>query len=191
MIALLALLGAVSGLGQTNATLTGTVTDSTDAVIPAAEIVIMNMETGESYTTATNETGNYTIPFIKPGTFELMVTTPGFKQYTRAGIRLDTASNVRADAVLEVGEVTESVTVEADVPLLKTENSSVGGVIKNTSIANMPLLGRRAAQLVRLSGFVVQRGNGSQFQIAGAAATTPCGRWTAVRRRTFCWASHR
>ena len=176
MIALLALLGAVSGLGQTNATLTGTVTDSTDAVIPAAEIVIMNMETGESYATATNETGNYTIPFIKPGTFELMVTTPGFKQYTRAGIRLDTASNVRADAVLEVGEVTESVTVEADVPLLKTENSSVGGVIKNTSIANMPLLGRRAAQLVRLSGFVVQRGNGSQFQIAGGRSNNAM--WT-------------
>ena len=176
MIALLALLGAVSGLGQTNATLTGTVTDSTDAVIPAAEIVIMNMETGESYTTATNETGNYTIPFIKPGTFELIVMTPGFKQYTRAGIRLDTASNVRADAVLEVGEVTESVTVEADVPLLKTENSSVGGVIKNTSIANMPLLGRRAAQLVRLSGFVVQRGNGSQFQIAGGRSNNAM--WT-------------
>ncbi|MDE0123312.1 MAG: TonB-dependent receptor [Bryobacterales bacterium] len=176
MIALLALLGAVSGLGQTNATLTGTVTDSTDAVIPAAEIVIMNMETGESYATATNETGNYTIPFIKPGTFELIVTTPGFKQYTRAGIRLDTASNVRADAVLEVGEVTESVTVEADVPLLKTENSSVGGVIKNTSIANMPLLGRRAAQLVRLSGFVVQRGNGSQFQIAGGRSNNAM--WT-------------
>ena len=176
MIALLALLGAVSGLGQTNATLTGTVTDSTDAVIPAADIVIMNMETGESYVTTTNETGNYTIPFIKPGTFELMVTTPGFKQYTRAGIRLDTASNVRADAVLEVGEVTESVTVEADVPLLKTENSSVGGVIKNTSIANMPLLGRRAAQLVRLSGFVVQRGNGSQFQIAGGRSNNAM--WT-------------
>ena len=176
MLTVLALLCAATGLAQTNATLTGTVTDSTDAVIPAAEIVIMNMETGESYATTTNETGNYTIPFIKPGTFELIVTTPGFKQYTRAGIRLDTASNVRADAVLEVGEVTESVTVEADVPLLKTENSSVGGVIKNTSIANMPLLGRRAAQLVRLSGFVVQRGNGSQFQIAGGRSNNAM--WT-------------
>ncbi len=176
IVALLALFGVASGLAQTNATLTGTVTDSTDAVIPAAEIVIMNMETGESYATTTNETGSYTIPFIKPGTFELIVTTPGFKQYTRAGIRLDTASNVRADAVLEVGEVTESVTVEADVPLLKTENSSVGGVIKNTSIANMPLLGRRAAQLVRLSGFVVQRGNGSQFQIAGGRSNNAM--WT-------------
>ena len=175
-IALLAILGAATGLAQTNATLTGTVTDSSGAVIPAAEIAIMNMETGESYATSTNETGNYTIPFIKPGTFELIVTTPGFKQYTRPGIRLDTASSARADAVLEVGEVTESVTVEADVPLLKTENSSVGGVIKNRSIANMPLLGRRAAQLVRLSGFVVQRGTGSQFQIAGGRSNNAM--WT-------------
>ena len=59
------------------------------------------------------------------------------------------------------------VTVEADAPLLRTESSSVSNVIKNTQIINMPLLGRRAAQLVRLSGFVVQTGEGSQFQIAG------------------------
>ena len=170
------LLAATPAMSQTNATLTGTVSDASGAVIPGAEIVIMNMETGESYTTATNETGSYTIPFIKPGTFELIVTTAGFKQYTREGIRLDTASAVRADAVMELGEVTESVTVEADVPLLKTENSSVGGVIQNRSIANMPLLGRRAAQLVRLSGFVVQRGNGSQFQIAGGRSNNAM--WT-------------
>ena len=176
MIGALALLFVAVGMAQTNATLTGTVSDGSGAVIPGAEIVIMNMETGESYTTATNETGSYTIPFIKPGTFELIVTTAGFKQYTREGIRLDTASAVRADAVMELGEVTESVTVEADVPLLKTENSSVGGVIKNRSIANMPLLGRRAAQLVRLSGFVVQRGNGSQFQIAGGRSNNAM--WT-------------
>ncbi len=170
------LLASTSAFAQTNATLTGTVSDSTGAVIPAAEVVIMNTATGEAYETTTNATGTYTIPFIKPGTFELIVTSPGFKQFSRLGILLDTASNVRADAVLEVGEVTESVTVEADVPLLKTENSSVGAVIKNTSIANMPLLGRRAAQLVRLSGFVVQRGDGSQFQIAGGRSNNAM--WT-------------
>lgn len=176
LVAGLALLCAAAMLAQTNATLTGTVSDASGAVVPAAEVAIINTDTGESYATATNETGSYTIPFIKPGTFELTVSTPGFKQYTREGIRLDTASVVRADAVLELGEVTESVTVEADVPLLKTENSSVGGVIKNDSIANMPLLGRRAAQLVRLSGFVVQRGNGSQFQIAGGRSNNAM--WT-------------
>ena len=175
-IAMLGLLSTGLGLAQTNATLTGTVSDSTGAVIPAAEVEIVNMDTGETYSTSTNEAGTYTIPFIKPGTFELRVATPGFKQYARAGIRLDTASAVRADAELELGEVTESVTVEADVPLLKTENSSVGGVIKNRSIANMPLLGRRAAQLVRLSGFVVQRGTGSQFQIAGGRSNNAM--WT-------------
>ncbi len=176
VLAGLAVVMTASGLAQQNATLTGTVSDGTGAVIPSVEVVIMNMETGESYQNVTNETGTYTIPFVKPGNFELIVTTPGFKQYTRSGIRLDTASSVRADAVLELGEVTESVTVEADVPLLKTENSSVGGVIQNRSIANMPLLGRRAAQLVRLSGFVVQRGTGSQFQIAGGRSNNAM--WT-------------
>ena len=170
------LLADVGVHAQTNATLTGTVSDSSGAVIPGAEVTLVSPESGETYNSATNETGAYSIPFIKPGRYDLQISSAGFKQYTRPGIVLDTAASARADATLELGEVTEVITVEADVPLLKTENSSVGNVVKNKTIANMPLINRRAAQLVRLSGFVVQRGDGSQFQIAGGRSNNAM--WT-------------
>jgi hypothetical protein len=152
---------------QQQAALTGTVTDTTGAVVPGAKIQLVNKQTKESYLSITGSAGNYTITFIKPGTYELTAESAGFKKHTQPGVRLDTAAHARVDVKLQLGEVTESVTVEAEVPLLKTENSSVGTVIQNKTIANMPLINRRAAQLVRLSGFVVQNGSGSQFQIAG------------------------
>lgn len=175
-VAALALICASALDAQTAATLNGTVTDSTQAVIPGVSILLTNVDTGETYTASTNESGSYSIPFIKPGNFRLRAESAGFKQYQQPDIRLDTAQIVRVDVTLELGDVTEIVTVEADVPLLKTENSSVGNVVKNKTIANMPLINRRAAQLVRLSGFVVQRGNGSQFQIAGGRSNNAM--WT-------------
>ena len=162
--------------GQQAATLSGVVTDSTAAVIPGAEILLTNVETGETYAGTTNASGSYSIPFIKPGGYDLTVESAGFKAFHQNGFVLDTAADARIDVKLELGEVTEVVTVEADVPLLKTESSSVGDIVKNKTIANMPLLGRRAAQLVRLSGFVVQNGNGSQFQIAGGRSNNAM--WT-------------
>ncbi|MEZ5353452.1 MAG: TonB-dependent receptor [Bryobacteraceae bacterium] len=163
-------------LAQQQATLTGTVSDTSAALIPGARVTLVNAASGEEYGATTNEVGSYTIPFVKPGTYLLSAEAEGFKKSTRSNMRLDTASYTRADLSLELGDVTETVTVEADVPLLKTENSSVGSVIQNKTIANMPLLGRRAAQLVRLSGFVVQTGTGSQFQIAGGRSNNAM--WT-------------
>ncbi|MBI1358122.1 MAG: hypothetical protein GC160_27630 [Acidobacteria bacterium] len=161
---------------QQAANISGIVSDSSAAVIPGAAIVLVNPTTGETYNATTNESGAYTIAFVKPGVYNLTAESDGFKTFTRTGLQLDTAAAVRADVQLSLGDVTEIVTVEADVPLLKTENSSVGHIIKNKTIANMPLIDRRAAQLVRLSGFVVQRGTGSQFQIAGGRSNNAM--WT-------------
>ncbi|MCI0746953.1 MAG: TonB-dependent receptor [Verrucomicrobia subdivision 3 bacterium] len=166
LLALIAL-GAGTLPAQQHATLTGIVTDSSAAVIPAAKVVLTHSETAETYAASTDASGNYTIPFIKPGTYTLAVESVGFKKYSRPSVRLDTAASARIDISLELGDVAESVVVNDEVPLLKTESSSVGNIVQNKTIANMPLINRRAAQLVRLSGFVVQRGEGSQFQIAG------------------------
>ncbi|MGH9629317.1 MAG: carboxypeptidase regulatory-like domain-containing protein, partial [Bryobacteraceae bacterium] len=175
LVAFLPLIAATS-MAQQQATLTGIVTDTSGAVIPAAHAVLTNVETGETYSAATNDTGACTIPFVKPGTYTLTVESAGFKKHNQPNIRLDTAANTRVDVKLQLGEVTESITVDAEVPLLRTENSSVGRVVQNKTIANMPLINRRAAQLVRLSGFVVQRGNGAQFQIAGGRSNNAM--WT-------------
>ena len=92
---------------------------------------------------------------------------PGFKQFRQTGVVIETGLPSRSDVHLEIGGVTEQVTVEADAPLLKTESASVGNVVRRETIANMPLVGRRAASLARLSGFVVQNGTGSNFTMAG------------------------
>ncbi len=167
---------ASAAFAQQAATITGTVTDASAAVIPGASVTLRSPDTGETYSASTGAIGNYSLTFVKPGSYSLTVNADGFKQFTRSGIVLDTGSTVRADAVMELGDMTEVVTVEADAPLMRTESSSVANVIKNKTIANMPLINRRAAQLVRLSGFVVQNGTGSQFTIAGGRSNNAM--WT-------------
>ncbi|HYI97690.1 MAG TPA: carboxypeptidase regulatory-like domain-containing protein, partial [Bryobacteraceae bacterium] len=152
---------------QQSATLSGTVTDPSGSVIEKAVVRATNIHTGESFSASTPANGLYTIPLIKPGEYELSTEAPGFKQFRQASLRLETGSTVRVDIALEVGEVAETVTVEASAPLLNTDTSSIGSVVRNSTISSMPLIDRRAAQLARLNGFVVQNGNGSNFSMAG------------------------
>ena len=152
---------------QQTATLTGTVRDATTAVIQNVAVKVVNANTGETFASLSAANGNFTIPLIKPGDYALVAEAEGFRQFRQTGIRLETGSTVRVDPVLEIGSVSDTVTVEASAPLLSTDNSSVGSVVRNSTIANMPLIDRRAAQLARLNGFVVQNGNGSNFAMAG------------------------
>lgn len=153
--------------GQQASTLTGSVTDGSAAAIRDAIVRLTNTQTGEAFSGLTTAAGSYTIPLIKPGQYELIVSAQGFKQYHQKGITLETGTTARVDLQLEIGAVAESVTVEASAPLLNSDTSSLGSVVNNNSIASLPLVGRRAAQLVRLNGFVVQNGSGSTFAIAG------------------------
>lgn len=164
---LLTLLSYLDALGQQSATVTGTVRDATSGVVEAVGVKLVNAQTRETFAGLTTVNGLYTIPLVKPGEYELIAEAPGFKQHRQLGIRLETGSSVRIDVALEVGVVAESVTIEAAAPLLNTDNSSVGSVVRNSTIASMPLIDRRAAQLARLNGFVVQNGNGSNFAMAG------------------------
>ncbi len=152
---------------QQAATLSGTVRDASAGAVQAVKVKLVNSATKEAFTGLTTANGNYTIALIKPGIYELIAEAEGFKQYRQTGLPLETGSSARIDIVLDIGAVAESVTVEASAPLLNTDNSSVGSVVRNSTIANMPLIDRRAAQLARLNGFVVQNGNGSNFAMAG------------------------
>ncbi|MGH9840448.1 MAG: TonB-dependent receptor domain-containing protein [Blastocatellia bacterium] len=160
-------LALTTAFAQQLATLNGTVTDLSAASVPNATIKLVNDQTGESYTAVTSESGSYTIPLIKPGDYTLTVEARGFKVARHTGIILETGTPARVDVTLEVGAVTDVVNIAATAPILQTENASVGTVIRNESIVNLPLVGRRAAQLARLSGFVVQQGTGSRFAMAG------------------------
>ncbi|HYP05794.1 MAG TPA: TonB-dependent receptor, partial [Bryobacteraceae bacterium] len=158
---------ATSALAQQSATLSGAVNDASGAVVEKAMVKATNVNTGEIFSSATTANGLYTIPLIKPGDYELTAEAAGFKQFRRTGLRLETGAALRVDLALEVGEVAETITVEAAAPLLSTDTSSVGSVVRNSTIASMPLIDRRAAQLARLNGFVVQNGSGSNFAMAG------------------------
>ena len=120
-------------------TITGTVLDVSGAVVPTASIEARNAATSETYKAGTTGTGNYTLANLPAGTYEFTVTAAGFKKYIRPGVIVQVAETIRADAVLEVGAATESVTVNTDAPLLKTESGEISHQIDYTEANNIPL----------------------------------------------------
>ncbi|MGB6943087.1 MAG: carboxypeptidase regulatory-like domain-containing protein [Bryobacteraceae bacterium] len=121
-------------------TITGTISDPAGAVIAAAVIEAKNVDTGALYPTASSGTGNYTIAQLPAGTYDLSVTVPGFKKYVRQGLQVEVAANARIDVTLEVGSNTESITVEAAAPLLKTEGGEVSHNVSTDTLDELPIL---------------------------------------------------
>jgi hypothetical protein len=137
IFAAVALLSAQSDRG----TVTGTVADATNAVIPGVRVTATNAETGTKYGTISTETGNYNLGQLPPGTYQLTVELPGFKKAVRQGITVLVAQTLRIDVSLEVGTATDEVTVNADAPLLRTESSDVSHNITASSLNELPILG--------------------------------------------------
>ena len=130
-----------TALAQTDrGTITGTVSDPAGAVIANATIEARNVATGAVYPVASSATGNYTIAQLPAGVYELSVNVPGFKKYVRAGLQVEVAGTDRIDITLEVGSATESVTVEAAAPLLKTEGGEVSSNITTNTLDDLPIL---------------------------------------------------
>src|SRR5579864_8763998 len=121
-------------------TITGTVTDPASAVVPNASIEAKSADTGAVYPVAASETGNYTIPQLPSGTYVLTVTVPGFKKFIRPGLIIQAAQTIRVDVTLDVGNATESVTVQAEAPLLKTESGELSQTIAAQVMDSLPLL---------------------------------------------------
>ena len=121
-------------------TITGTVTDPTGAMIPNASIEAKNVQTGVVYKAASSETGNYTLAQLPVGTYQLSATVTGFKQFVRTGITVSTAQTLRVDVKLEVGNISETVTVSADAPLLKTESGELSQVVTSSRMNDLPML---------------------------------------------------
>jgi len=122
-------------------TITGTVADPAGAVVANAGIQARNTETGALYDAATTETGNYTLAQLPAGQYELSVTVAGFKKYVRQGLTVQVAQTLRIDVNLEVGAATESVTVQADASLLKTESGELSHTIPTARLDDLPVLG--------------------------------------------------
>jgi Carboxypeptidase regulatory-like domain len=121
-------------------TITGTISDPAGAVIASATIEARNVATGAAYPTVSSGTGNYTIAQLPAGTYDLTVSVPGFKKYVRQGLQVEVAGTARIDVGLEVGANTESITVEAAAPLLKTEGGEVSHNVATETLDNLPIL---------------------------------------------------
>jgi len=154
------LLLAAPALAQSNvASVTGILSDSSGAVIPGAEIVITNRSTGVVYRTQTNAAGVYVAPSLIPGPYTIDFQAPGFKKRQIQDLTLETAQKLRLDATLEVGDVAETVEVQAVATPLQSETAEMSDTISSSEIRSLPISGRVPYGLLVLSAGVSAGGN--------------------------------
>src|SRR5258708_5022933 len=121
------------------ATLLGTVNDSGGATIAGAHVMVMNTATGISTTSETNNGGVYTVPFLLPGLYSLKVQKDGFKTFEQTAIQLQANDQVRINVTLQVGQVTTSITVTSQTPLLDTAGANGGNVVGQDQLEDIPV----------------------------------------------------
>ena len=152
------------------ATLYGNVTDSSGAAIPAASVTAQNAETGVAVTGSTNEAGSYSFPSLLPGTYNLTVARPGFSTQVTSGITLLVTQQARLDVQLNIGQVTTKVEVNGSAPLVETSTASVGTVIGERQVIDLPLNLRRLTALATLvPGTISASGFGYGSLLAGGS----------------------
>jgi outer membrane receptor protein involved in Fe transport len=153
------------------------VTDPTGASVPRAGVVVTDVDRNVQHRTVTDEAGRYAVPALPPGNYSLGVEAPGFKKYVRGPFPLAVQQQATLDVQLEVGEVTATVEVAAQAPLLNTTIANLGQVIENTYIISLPNIGRTPMALTYLTPGVVGSGgrrgdNNTNFVANGARNST-------------------
>ena len=168
-LALVFLLGTASGWGSVTASISGTVTDASGAVVPRASVVATNTQTGITSKTETNAEGFYSFPAIPVGHYDLAITASGFQEYRQTDLVLDVNTAVRIDAALKVGTATQEVQVSAAAVHVETTNTQMGEVIGGTKMTSLPLNGRSYTNLLALQPGVapVSSGEGGGNSVSG------------------------
>ncbi|MBS1812445.1 MAG: TonB-dependent receptor [Acidobacteria bacterium] len=157
-----ALLSAALLAQENRATIVGTVTDPQGGVIPNATVKATNIETNAVTTTTSNESGLYTLPFLPIGKYQISVTASGLKTSLRDNLDVRVGDRLQLDFKMEVGAVSETVTVTSQSPLLETATASRGQVIDEEKVRDLPLLGRNPFLLAALaSGVQITPSQGS------------------------------
>jgi hypothetical protein len=175
IVALLALVVCVSatrvGAQTTNATINGQITDAQGKIVPGVDVQAVNIETGVTYSGKTNDSGIYVIPALLPGPYRLVVKKDGFREINKVGIVLHVQDTLEQNFALEVGSVTESITVGAAEGTsqgitvygeginMNTTDASVSTVIDRQFVENIPLNGRSLQDLLALVPGVAIVGN--------------------------------
>src|SRR5437016_3566633 len=163
------LLGGVISLGiacanvwaQATAQISGTVHDQSGAVLPGVEVTATQTETGIARTVVTNETGSYVLPNLPLGPYRVEAALTGFRTFVQTGIVLQVNSSLVINPVLQIGQVTEQVEVQANAALVETRSTAVGQVIESQRILELPLPARNVTNLITLTAGSSQGGSGS------------------------------
>jgi len=143
---------------QGTAQVSGAVKDQSGAVLPGVEITATQTETGIARNTVSNETGSFVLPNLPLGPYRIEAALPGFRTFVQTGIVLQVNGSVVVNPVLEVGQVSEQVEVQANAQQVETRSAGVGQVIETQRILELPLNGRNVTDLITLSGAAVQTG---------------------------------
>ena len=170
------LLSSAPAAAQATAQLSGTVRDTSNAVLPGVQITATQTDTGLSRMTVTNEAGFYVLPSLLLGPYRLEAALPGFRTFTQTGIVLQVGSSAVIDVNLEVGQVAQAIEVEADVTAIETRSVGVGTTIETQRVVDLPLNARQVTDLITLSGLAVRTGaappygmdTGVNISVAGA-----------------------
>ncbi len=155
-------------------TIVGTVNDTSGSAMPQANITLINQGTAERRTAKTDAAGGYQFVNLVPGQYRLEVENTGFRRFVRDPITVEVSTTVRIDVSMQVGDVTQTVEVSEQTPLLQTENASLGQVVEQRKVLEMPLNGRNVFSLVALVPGVVP---------GGQSGSTPTG------TNPFAWAN--
>jgi len=184
------------GQAFVSGSISGSVTDSTGAVIPEATMTLTNLGTNAKLTTQTDPTGFYKFLNLSPGNYKVDAGKSGFTHFTQEAITVLVNSNVRIDIAMKLGEVTQEVTVTGETPLIQPESSSLGQVVETRAVNELPLNGRNPLALVSLVPGVVPQGSSGQnpvtlnpfaqgnFQINGGAANQSAAYWDGAPLNT-------
>ena len=156
--------------------LVGTIHDDSGAVVPNAVITARNLATNSRASAKTDGTGKYILLQLAPGTYDVEIEASGFKKYIQSGVVLELQQQALLNATLSVGQVTDSVTVQADASQLETTTSSVGDVVNNRAILNLPLNTRNVFSLIYLTpgvaGGIGNDYNSLSYSVNGARGSS-------------------
>src|SRR5262245_4700524 len=143
---------AVFAQAVANAEIGGVITDSSGAVVPGAQIRATQTDTGRARSTVSGSDGSYVLPNLPVGPYKLEVSAPAFSNYAQSGITLQVGNNVHINVTLQVGTISQEVSVAADAAMVEAQDTSVSQVIDQRRIIALPLNGRQATDLIVLAG---------------------------------------
>ena len=142
-----------------SATVSGRVTDPGGLPVVGARVQAVHIDTSATSSTQTSDVGFYTIPSLQPGTYRITVEKEGFQQVVNTGLQLHAADNIEMNFALQVGSVSQSVTVTGEAPVVTTTTSALGGLVSDEKIADLPLNGRNFIDLSLLQAGISQNKN--------------------------------